>query len=102
MGDNNRIAVLTYGSRGDVEPLLALGAGLRKVGHRVRIAGPAPFAPLAETHGLEFEPIEGSPDDLAQAFADRAGLSWPRMIVRMSQHGLPLAEAACRARARAA
>lgn len=101
MGDNNRIAVLTYGSRGDVEPLLALGAGLRKVGHRVRIAGPAPFAPLAETHGLEFEPIEGSPDDLAQAFADRAGLSWPRMIVRMSQHVLPLAEAAFRAVERA-
>lgn len=89
--------MLTYGTRGDVEPFLALGVGLRNAGYSVRLAAPAQFAPLGELHGIEFEPIEGSPDDLAQAFADRAGLSWPRMIVRMSQHVLPLAEAAFRA-----
>jgi sterol 3beta-glucosyltransferase len=102
MGEMIRIAMLTYGSRGDVEPFLALGVGLRRAGYSLRLAGPAPFAPLAELHGLEFEPIEGSPDDLTRAFADRAGLSWPRMIVRMSQHVLPLAEAAFRAVERAA
>jgi sterol 3beta-glucosyltransferase len=94
--------MLTYGSRGDVEPFLALGVGLRRAGHSVRLAGPAPFAPLAELHGLEFVPIEGSPDDLTQAFADRAGLSWPRMIVRMIQHVRPLAAAAFRTVERAA
>jgi sterol 3beta-glucosyltransferase len=90
---NRRIVILTYGSRGDVEPFVALGAGLRNTGHTVRLVGPAPFAPLVEAHGLEFIPIEGNPDQLAQAFADRAGLSWPRMIVSMIRHVLPLAEA---------
>ncbi len=70
MGDRRRITILTYGSRGDVEPFVALGFGLRNVGHAVRLAGPAPFAPLVDAHGLEFDPIEGNPEELAQAFQD--------------------------------
>lgn len=97
-----RIVLLTYGSRGDVEPFVALGAGLRAAGHTVRLAAPAAFAPLAAAHGLEFAPLPGDPDDLAQAFADRAGLSWPRMIARMVEHVLPLAGAVFGAMARAA
>ena len=97
-----RIVLLTYGSRGDVEPFVALGVGLRAAGHAVRLAAPAAFAPLAGAHGLEFAPIEGNPDELAQAFADRAGLSWPRMIARMTEHVLPLAGAVFRAVAQAA
>jgi sterol 3beta-glucosyltransferase len=96
MADKRRIVILTYGSRGDVEPFVALGVGLQTAGHAVRLAGPAPFAPLVESHGLEFAPIEGNPDELAQAFADRAGLSWPRMVAKMIQHVLPLAQAAFR------
>jgi sterol 3beta-glucosyltransferase len=94
MSAGARIAILTYGSRGDVEPFIALGIGLRKAGHPVVLAAPAPFASLVEPHGLDFEPIAGDPDELAQAFADRAGLSWPRMIARMMQHVRPLARAA--------
>jgi sterol 3beta-glucosyltransferase len=100
--DNARIAILTYGSRGDVEPFIALGVGLQKAGHPVRLAAPATYAALIETHGLGFEPIQGNPDELAQAFADRAGLSWPLMIIRMMQHVQPLAHAAFRAVERAA
>lgn len=102
MRDKARIAILTYGSRGDVEPFIALGVGLQKAGHSVRIAAPAPYAALIEANGLDCEPIEGSPDELTQAFADRAGLSWPLMIVRMMQHVRPLAQAAFRAVERAA
>jgi sterol 3beta-glucosyltransferase len=91
---NRRVAILTYGSRGDVEPFVALGVGLRNTGYTVRLVGPAPFAPLVEAHGIEFVPIEGNPNQLAQAFADRAGLSWLRMVIRMIQHVLPLAKAA--------
>lgn len=101
IGDRKRITILTYGSRGDVEPFVALGIGLREAGHTIRLAGPAGFAPLVQSHGLEFEAIEGDPDELAQAFADRAGLSWPRMIVRMIQHLLPLATTALQAMERA-
>lgn len=86
-----RILLLTYGSRGDVEPFVALGLGLQNAGHAVRLVCPAPYAPLAEARGLACAPIEGNPDELAQAFADRAGLSWPKMIVSMMRHVLPLA-----------
>jgi sterol 3beta-glucosyltransferase len=99
--DKKRIAILTYGSRGDVEPFVALGVGLQKAGHTVRLAGPAPFAPLVTSNGLAFDPIEGEPDALTQAFADRAGLSWPRMVARMIQHVLPLAQDAFRTVAKA-
>jgi sterol 3beta-glucosyltransferase len=101
-GCNTRITILTYGSRGDVEPCVALGAGLKNAGFTVRLAAPAQFASLVRAHDLELVPIEGNPDALAQAFADRAGLSWPLMVVRMIQHVLPLAESAFRAAERAA
>jgi sterol 3beta-glucosyltransferase len=100
--NTRRIVILTYGSRGDVEPFVALGVGLQNAGYAVRLAGPGPFAPLVEAHGLEFAPLEGNPDELGQAFVDRAGLSWPRMVVRMVQHVLPLAETVFRAVERAA
>jgi sterol 3beta-glucosyltransferase len=100
--DRKRFALLTYGSRGDVEPFLALGEGLRRAGHDVRLAAPHPFAPLALDHGLDFVPIESDPDQLTRALTDHAGLSWPRMVGRMIQHVLPLAAGAFRSAIRAA
>jgi sterol 3beta-glucosyltransferase len=95
--DRKQFAFLTYGSRGDVEPFVALGVGLRRLGHGVRLAAPLPYARLALDHGLEFVPIESDPDQLTLALTDRAGLSGPRMIGRMAQHVLPLAASAFRA-----
>jgi sterol 3beta-glucosyltransferase len=98
-----RFTLLTYGSRGDVEPFIALAAGLARQGHSARLAAPALFAPLARDHGVTFSPLPGNPDDLAQALTDRAGLSAPRMVARMIEHVLPIAasvlhavEEACR------
>jgi sterol 3beta-glucosyltransferase len=97
-----QFALLTYGSRGDVEPFVALGVGLRQRGHGVRLAAPRPFSRLALDHGLEFVPIESDPDQLTLALTDRAGSSWPRMIGRMIQHVLPLAASAFRSAMEAA
>jgi sterol 3beta-glucosyltransferase len=71
MSPSRRIAIITYGSRGDVEPFLALAVGLRNAGHRVRISAPAPYAGLAGAQEIEFHAIQGNPDELAHAFADR-------------------------------
>lgn len=35
-----RITTLTYGSRGDVQPYIAVGRGLQRAGHQVRLAAP--------------------------------------------------------------
>jgi UDP:flavonoid glycosyltransferase YjiC (YdhE family) len=52
-----RLTLLTVGSRGDVQPLVALGAGLERAGHRVRLATHPHFEPLVSAHGLELAPI---------------------------------------------
>lgn len=86
-----RIALLTYGSRGDVEPFVALGIGLLQAGHRVCLAAPEPFAALAQAHGLECVGLPGDPGRLVRELVDRAGRNWPRMIAAMSRFVLPLA-----------
>jgi sterol 3beta-glucosyltransferase len=96
VSDNKRIAILTYRSRGDVEPFIALGVGLQEAEHSVSLAGLTRFVPLAELRGLDHMPVAGNPDDLTLAFADHAGLRWLRMVARIVEHVLPLAEAAFR------
>lgn len=50
------MTILSYGSRGDVQPFIALGRALRHVGHRVRVVAPPNFAALAQEQGLDFRP----------------------------------------------
>jgi UDP:flavonoid glycosyltransferase YjiC (YdhE family) len=52
-----RISLLTAGSRGDVQPLVALGRGLRSAGHTVRLAAHEGFRELVTEHGLEFADV---------------------------------------------
>jgi UDP:flavonoid glycosyltransferase YjiC (YdhE family) len=55
-----RITIPTTGSRGDVQPYVALGAGLLRAGHRVRLATHADFEGMAHEHGLDFFPVEAN------------------------------------------
>jgi sterol 3beta-glucosyltransferase len=59
-----RVAILTAGSRGDVEPYVALGRGLRDAGFTVRLATHAGFRDLAESRGLEFAEVVHPSDAL--------------------------------------
>lgn len=45
--------ILTFGSRGDVQPYVALGAALKERGHTVRVATGQGFTDLIEAHGLQ-------------------------------------------------
>ncbi|MES2999093.1 MAG: glycosyltransferase [Pseudomonadota bacterium] len=51
------IALLNFGSAGDVHPMLALGAGLRASGHRVCVLTNPIFANQVVREGLEFVPV---------------------------------------------
>ena len=55
------IVIQVVGSRGDVQPFLALGNELQQHGHRVRIATHDVFADFVEKAGLEFFPVGGDP-----------------------------------------
>jgi sterol 3beta-glucosyltransferase len=59
-----RITCLTIGSRGDVQPYIALCKGLLADGHKVRIATHREFQPWIESHGIDFRPVEGDPAEL--------------------------------------
>ncbi|ODH38738.1 hypothetical protein ACO22_02211 [Paracoccidioides brasiliensis] len=59
-----RITCLTIGSRGDVQPYIALCKGLIAEGHRPKIATHKEFEPWIRHHGIEFAPVEGDPAEL--------------------------------------
>ncbi|KAJ0114469.1 hypothetical protein J7T55_010859 [Diaporthe amygdali] len=59
-----RITCLTIGSRGDVQPYIALCKGLLAEGHKPKIATHAEFKDWIEGHGIDFAPIEGDPGEL--------------------------------------
>jgi sterol 3beta-glucosyltransferase len=52
-----RIVIISVGGRGDVQPYVALGSGLRAAGYRVRLATNPEFESLAQAYGLDFFPI---------------------------------------------
>ena len=67
------ITILAHGSRGDVQPYVALGLGLKEAGHAVRIAAPELFRAFVAGYGLEFAPLAGDPRILMQSAVEQAG-----------------------------
>ena len=59
-----RILLAGYGTRGDVQPLVALGVRLRADGHDVAIAASQVFADLVRGQGLEFHTAGGDVEAL--------------------------------------
>lgn len=55
-----RVLLLTTGTRGDVQPFLALGSGLSKAGHHVLVAAPRRFAALAANEAVPFVGLDDS------------------------------------------
>jgi sterol 3beta-glucosyltransferase len=52
-----RILLLGMGSRGDVQPLVALGQRLRRMGYAVSLAAPADLSHVVADSGVDFEPL---------------------------------------------
>lgn len=68
-----RITILTVGTDGDVLPYIALGAGLRAVGHTVRLATHNNFKTEIESRGLDFSPVSSNPREI---LTDELGQQW--------------------------
>lgn len=60
------ITCLTIGSRGDVQPYIALCQGLMKDGHTTKIATHEEFRDWIESYGIQFAPVGGDPAELMQ------------------------------------
>jgi sterol 3beta-glucosyltransferase len=63
------ILILTLGSRGDVQPYLALGRGLEDAGHDVTISTSASFASSVTDYGMSFYGLTDGFIDLMKAAA---------------------------------
>jgi hypothetical protein len=73
------VVIQIVGSRGDVQPFVALGQVLRDTyGHRVRLATHANFRSFVEENGLEFFNIGGDPEQLMAFMVKNPGLM-PKM-----------------------
>ena len=52
-----RVLLSTIGSRGDVQPMVALALQLRELGQEVRICAPPDFGEWMGTFGIPFVPV---------------------------------------------
>lgn len=62
-----KVLILAFGTRGDVQPFVALARGLRERGHDPVLAAPARFAPLADGHGMSLVGVDDGPLRLMDA-----------------------------------
>ncbi|GKZ48902.1 hypothetical protein AbraIFM66951_001148 [Aspergillus brasiliensis] len=68
------IVIQLVGSRGDVQPFIAIGQELQRYGHRVRLASHDIFEDFVRESGLEFYPIGGDPAELMAYMVKNPGL----------------------------
>ena len=85
-----RITLLTYGSRGDIQPFVALADGLRAAGHQPTLAAPYRFAQFAAQYQIPFVPLPGDPEELSERINDSRH-SLPQMIGSMNEYVLSIA-----------
>ncbi|KAK4859282.1 hypothetical protein QYF36_002738 [Acer negundo] len=69
-----QICMLVVGTRGDVQPFLAIAKRLQEFGHRVRLATHANFSTFVRSAGVDFFPLGGDPRVLAGYMARNKGL----------------------------
>ncbi|HSD82983.1 MAG TPA: glycosyltransferase [Anaerolineae bacterium] len=62
-----KICIMTFGTRGDVQPYVALGRGLQAAGYEVTIATLAEFRSLVIDYGLQHDVLRGDFLKAAQA-----------------------------------
>jgi sterol 3beta-glucosyltransferase len=83
-----RIVILATGSRGDVQPYLALGVGLSRAGHSVRFVTHQNYSELVQSYGLEFWQVDINVQDITQSETMQKQLekgSFASLLVQMAR-----------------
>jgi sterol 3beta-glucosyltransferase len=65
-----KITIFAAGSRGDIQPCIALSRRLQQAGYQVCLAAPEDFAGFIEKHAVSFYPLRG---DVQQIMASDTG-----------------------------
>ena len=84
-----KITILTYGSRGDVQPFLPLSFRLMEGGHSVKLAAPSRFKDIVEEHRIDFVPLAGDPEKLSRRM-NNAGHNFVRLLSELANHAIEI------------
>ena len=91
-----RITILALGTRGDVEPYLALGLGLQASGYQVCMAVPTNFDSVVQQHGLGYRPLGIDMPDLIRSDIGQLALGsdhrYLRFLGYLREMAAPLAQ----------
>ncbi|TMR41581.1 glycosyltransferase family 1 protein [Actinomadura geliboluensis] len=74
--------IFAAGSRGDIQPCVALGRALRARGDEVRLVASARYAPMAVAAGLELAPLTADPTEILESDAGQELLAGGRNPVK--------------------
>jgi len=74
-----KFCILTFGTRGDVQPYIALGLGLKTAGHEVTIAALDEFKSSVIEYDLQHDTLRG---DFLKAAQSAAGRGNPLKLIR--------------------
>jgi UDP:flavonoid glycosyltransferase YjiC (YdhE family) len=81
-----RILLASFGTRGDLQPVLALALGLRAAGHTVTLAGPPNFTTWIRSYGLRFEAVGSDVEKAANEVAFNIPLAIQAMRKEIHAH----------------
>jgi sterol 3beta-glucosyltransferase len=84
-----KITILTYGSRGDVQPFLPLSLRLMEQSHSVKLAAPFRFRNFVQEYGINFVPLVGDPEDLSRRM-NNAGHNFVRLLYELMNHAIEI------------
>ena len=80
-----RIVIIAPGSRGDVQPYIALGKGLKNAGHFIRFVSHHNFDSLVKTYGLEFWSVDSDVQGIVENNEMREKIEKGNFLVLMAQ-----------------
>ncbi|WP_288968344.1 glycosyltransferase [uncultured Microbacterium sp.] len=82
-----RALIFTFGTRGDVDPYVALASRLQREGHAVTLSAPGVYREDLERRGIRFEPMgDAMHDEMRALMADSRGpVEAATLARRMSQ-----------------
>ena len=85
------ITIATVGSRGDIQPYVALGRGLQAVGHHVQLAADTEFETFIRSQGLGFAPVNADPRQALEEDIRQIGSNPIRLLNWIKRNLKPVA-----------
>jgi sterol 3beta-glucosyltransferase len=80
-----KIMIITPGSRGDVQPYIALGKGLKDAGHVIRFVSHQNFKKLVTSYGLDFWSVDSNVQDIVENDEMRERIEKGNFLSMMAQ-----------------